>query len=641
MTSSIRTFLALFTAGCVTLLLPLPGCGSDKGGGGPPGFGGGGGTSGDGGGGLAGGGSGGVGNTGAGMCLLNNCHSDAECEGCSYDRTICDVDNTRCIACNASKPCKTGEVCTSFGTCAPKDLTCATDSSGTPTITCAKDADCAACDPLHQICDTAQSKCVACMNSQKDACTGNQTCGTAGKCEDKCPANCKADADCEKCANGGVEAKACHNHVCAECSASKPCPTGMDCQGGKCVKPCGSTGGNGADCKQDAECYGCGNTSSSETWQCKFPINGGDHGTCKHPAAGCTDLVSSGAVLPPPFDKVTNTCSTDDNCKGVSMDVNVGKLIKDLVGSDEINLGLKKIKIQDAILPYEMNACASIELIDDKKCGVCVPCNDDADCKPIELDPLISQLFKGDPLMQIAASFLMDYLFGKGQKHELHQQCQKVAAGYGICAPCANPLSACGTGSTGGTVGSGSCPHDECTVGAAMDPKCNACAALVCATDLFCCLLGWDDLCVKAVDTHCGKHCPGDPACEAHNPCETGAAMKEDCSECTMAACQADATCCDETNGSWDQTCVDLVLTDDNVRPTCGGVCPGPKGSCSHGECTEGTALTDANGSCSECATIVCAKDPYCCNATQGKWDVFCVSEASREPKCPPCPKKQ
>jgi len=637
MTSSIRTFLAVATAATLVTLLAVPGCGGDKGGGGPPGFGGSsasggsGGTSGD-------SGLGGSGNaTGSGLCLLNNCHSDDECDGCSYGRNKCKLDENRCIACASESDCKPGEQCTSFGTCAPADLTCPTDSSGTPTISCTKDLDCTACDPMHQVCDTNQGKCVACIGSNSAACTGNQSCGQSGSCEDKCPANCTQDSDCGKCENTQVKAHACHNHVCAECSITTPCPTGMECQNGKCIKPCGAVGGEGSDCKQDAECYGCGNSAGTTNWKCKFPINGGTHGTCTVPATGCTDLLSSGAVLPPPFDKVTNTCSSDANCAGVSMDVNVGKMIADLIGTNELNLGIKKVTIQDAILKFPMKACASIELFDGKQCGVCVPCNDDADCTPIKLDPLINDLFKGDPLAQIASAFLMDLLFGKDKPHELHMQCEQVGGNYGVCLPCANPLSACGAGSGTGPT-SGQCGHDKCTAGAALDPTCGVCEAAVCVTDPFCCTLGWDDLCVQAVDQVCGTACPGDPSCQAHNPCTTGGAMNKKCSTCTTAVCQVDPSCCDTTNGQWTQSCVNLVLNDTNVKPQCGGACQSTS-SCSHSECDEGPALTPS--SCSECATTVCAKDAYCCNAQTGKWDAICTSEAGKEPKCPSCPKPQ
>ncbi len=604
------------TALAVVVLLAVPGCGGGKGGKGPGiGLGGAGGEAGD----------GGSGAIGAGVCLLNNCHSDAECEGCSYDRTKCDVANTRCIACTTAAECKPGEQCTSFGTCAPQDLTCLTDANNEPTVTCTKDLDCLACDPLHQVCDTATSKCVACKGQNTVGCTGSQLCNdTSGKCEDKCPAQCAQDSDCGKCENGGKTAKACFNHVCAECSTAMPCNPGLECQKGACVKPCGLAGSpteGGGDCQQDSECYGCGNTSSSETWKCKFPINGGTHGSCVHPATGCTDILKAGAVLPPPFDQVTSSCSSDANCVGASLDYNVGELIRDLIGGPELNLGLKKVKINDAVIKYKMKACASIDIYDGKQCGVCVPCKNDADCEPIPLDPLVKDLLGGDALAQLAASFLMDLLFGKETKHEIHMQCQNIAKGYGACVPCSNPLSACGAGS--GTTGSGNCDHDVCEPGSALDPKCGLCAAAVCLNDLYCCSFGWDDLCVKAVDQVCASTCGGQTTC-THKPCEVGAAMHESCSPCITHVCESDPYCCNLENGQWDQMCADAASA---AVGDCAGECASA-GNCIHSECEVGASMP---ASCSQCADAVCQADSFCCKT---EWDWICAEEGKNQPTC-------
>lgn len=623
----LRSLLTTLLASSLVIVGILPAC-AGGGGGGPPSPGGG---SGGNGGSAA---DGGLGATGAGLCLLNNCNSDAECEGCSFGRTECDLAENRCVACNAStgQGCLAGEQCTSFGTCAPVGATCPTDSTGSPTITCTQDKDCFACDPLHQKCDTATSKCVACTADDKSHCLGSDKCA-AGKCETKCPANCTTDGDCGACENGGKQAFACHNHVCAECSATKPCGAGLECQKGQCVKPCGLAGSptaGGGECKTDAECYGCGNSEGQEKWVCKFPINGGAHGTCVAPAQGCTDLLSSGAVLPPPYDKVTNTCSTDGNCQNVSLDLNVGKLIRDLVGSNEINLGLKKVKINDAVLKYPMAACASVKLMSEIDCGVCVPCKSDADCKPIDLDPLIGDLFKGDPLAQLAASFLMDLLYGKDKKHEIHMQCLPVAQGYGVCAPCSNPAKACGAGSTGGQTGSGKCEHSVCETGSALDPTCGLCAAQVCLEDFYCCLVEWDQQCIDKANQVCATTCDGQTNCDSHTPCELGAPLHRSCSPCVEKVCGQDPFCCNLKNGNWDQQCVDHASA---FAQDCAGECAGSS-SCVHNECEVGSKLTKQ---CSTCADKVCTNDPYCC---EGEWDWLCAKAAKghAECGCPPDP---
>jgi hypothetical protein len=605
-----RRSLVTLALGALGLAFAPVGCGGDGKGEGP--------KLGTGGSGATDGGTGGAGNYGSGICLLNNCNSDAECEGCSFGRTKCKLDENRCIACDpvTGTGCKAGEECTSFGTCAPVGLECQTDGAGNPTLTCSKDADCLACDPMHQKCDTATGKCTACTSADTTHCLGSDTC-KAGKCEQKCPANCTQDSDCGACDTGGKQAFACENHVCSECSDTTPCLPGFECQKGACVKPCGKAGSpipGGGECQTTAECYGCGNHESTESWQCKLPING-THGSCMPPAEGCTDL-SAGLVMPPPFDKVTNLCSNDGNCSNVSTDLNVGKLLRDLIGSNEIDLGIKKVQIKDAILKYQMSKCASIEIKEGESCGICVPCKSDVDCKPIALDPLISDLFQGDPLAQLGAAFLMDLLFGKGQAHELHMQCQPVAKGYGVCAPCSNPTKPCGSGSSGQT-GSGKCEHNVCETGTPLDPTCGLCAAAVCLDDFYCCSVAWDELCMKRVDKVCAIGCGGPTSC-THNPCETGAALHKACSPCTEKVCEWGSYCCNLESGTWDQDCVAEAQGHAECAPECAG-----SSTCVHSECEVGAKL---DPSCSACAAAICQGDSFCCT---NEWDKFCAGEAA------------
>jgi hypothetical protein len=110
--------------------------------------------------------------------------------------------------------------------------------------------------------------------------------------------------------------------------------------------------------------------------------------------------------------------------------------------------------------------------------------------------------------------------------------------------------------------------------------------------------------------------------------------MKAECSTCTQRVCEADPSCCNLSSGQWDSSCTDLVLNNPDVKAACNGACPGTS-SCSHNECDAGVPLTDT---CSECAKIVCTKDPWCCTADK-KWDAICAGEAAGEPKCPACPK--
>jgi hypothetical protein len=594
----------------VPLVLIFPGCGSDASS-----------SPGSGGSGTGGSGTGGS-SGGTGVCLLNNCHSDAECDGCSYSRTHCDVPSTRCVACNTpgqQGSCPAGQECTSFGTCAPKGSTCPTDSSGAPTITCASNADCIACDPGHQICDTATKKCVACTATNTSLCSQSDIC-VDDKCAHKCPDQCTSDNDCQRCdytdgQNVGKKAHACYNHKCSECSDTYKCAAGQICQKGQCVKPCGIGGLSAGTCNTDADCAGCGDQNSTTPYKCKYPINGGLHGTCTPQAAGCSDL-GNGAVLPAPFDQVTQLCSKDGDCANIGIQYNVGQLIRDIIGGPQIDLGIKKITIQDASVTYPMHACASIKLTESVSCGVCVPCKKDSDCTPINVDTLLGDLFKGDPLAQTAGYFLIDLLYGEIKEHNLNFQCLEIAGGYGICAPCSNPIKACGNTTPTGT---GTCDHKVCDTGTPLNASCDSCAAQVCANDSYCCDTNWDDLCVGEVDQYCPSGCGGTSTttCD-HDPCTSGGALNTSCSSCAATVCGYDAYCC---STSWDSTCVSEAQSDSACSSACSG-------GCAHSECSSGGPL---DSTCSSCASDVCSGDSYCCSTS---WDSTCVDEAGKSSSC-------
>jgi len=478
---------------------------------------------------------GGGGLTGEGVCILHNCQEDSHCAGCSEGKTNCRIEagatSGTCVACGTDGTgCPEGQECSSWGNCVPIGLTCPTDASGTPQIACMTAADCAACDPLHQVCDSGTQSCVACTENDTSACQSTDIC-VDGECKPACANDCTVDNDCSEC--GG--AKACNNHKCSECSATYACPTGEHCNltTGTCELNCGDPAAPGV-CDNDADCAGCiGNQTD-----CHTPINGGN-GTCGSSAAGCSDLGGSGALtLPEPYNEITNTCSNDGDCDGVGITYNVGKALRDLLGTDNI-LGQD---IGDANVEYGMNVCAAITLAD-TSCGVCVPCRVDADCENISLDDLTDDLFPGVGSAVIA--FLFDQLFGPNE-HNLYMYCESVAAGYGVCVPCPGLINDCAA-DTGG--GSGECDHAADEVGTALDPSCDDCAATVCAFDAYCCETEWDQVCVDEAASECESS-------DCHDECEIGTPMGAECTTCTAAVCEADAFCCTDT---WDQFCVDEV----------------------------------------------------------------------------------
>lgn len=61
-------------------------------------------------------------------------------------------------------------------------------------------------------------------------------------------------------------------------------------------------------------------------------------------------------------------------------------------------------------------------------------------------------------------------------------------------------------GCTGGTPGS--CAHDVCASGSALDPSCDPCVASICAADPYCCENHWSSICVNEVASICGGSCP-------------------------------------------------------------------------------------------------------------------------------------
>jgi hypothetical protein len=253
---------------------------------------------------------------------------------------------------------------------------------------------------------------------------------------------------------------------------------------GTCIKPCGLGRPGKSNCEGDANCGGCEGTT-----KCKLPVNGGE-GVCAAPATGCSDIGKNIFVLPDPFSRYTNLCSTDTDCSNVSVDLNVGKILRDVTGLD---------LIKDGNLSYGMHACASVEVLD-KSCGVCVPCKQDTDCMDIDATKVAGDIF--GPLGSIGASILLDKAFGPND-HKIHMFCQNVAGDYGVCVPCPNMLSRCAQ-TNDAVPASGSCDHGVCQSGNALGVNCELpCVAQVCAKDPYCCIKEWDYQCKVDVDLYC------------------------------------------------------------------------------------------------------------------------------------------
>jgi hypothetical protein len=265
-------------------------------------------------------------------------------------------------------------------------------------------------------------------------------------------------------------------------------------------------------------------------------------------------------VLPPPFDKVTQTCSNDNDCANQSIDLNVGAILRDISGWDQIH---------DATLKYPEHVCASVSL-QGKSCGVCVPCKVDSDCQSIPVDQVAGEAF--GPLGKIATDFLLDQIFGPND-HQVHMYCETVADGYGVCAPCPGIVNDCSVGTVPtGTTCDPAHNHDVCTPGEPIDPGCDPCAVKVCTDDIYCCTVGWDQFCVNEVADACGHACEScsQSAMGGHDKCQTGGPLEETCSACVAALCQAAPECC---MTSWTQSCIDKVPAYCSKAYLCQGQC--------------------------------------------------------------------
>ncbi len=418
------------------------------------------------------------------ICILQNCGSDAECAGCAEGRTTCDLAQRRCVACGPDMACPEGLECTEFGDCVPIGASCPTDEHGLPIVACTTNEECAACDPLHQVCDPVSSMCVSCSEADTSACQATDIC-VDGLCSPKCPTGCQNDNDCAQCGGEGSPVHACNEGICAECSPTYACAAGQVCTPqGTCVIACGSD--NMGTCTTDEQCAGCG----AGDQVCQKAMNAAV-GQCGPPVAGCADLVQGTSVLPDPWGPSTELCMNDMECAGVSAPLNVGGVLRDMTGIADI---------QDATLDYGMNACVQVAIDPMTTCGVCAPCREDADCSPVDVDALAPQMFAGLTAQQKA--YVLDQVFGQNP-HTAYMYCQPLGAGYGVCSICSGIYQDC----TQAPPPPPMCAHDECLEGAMLDPGCSTCAGDVCAVDPYCCDTEWDYICVGEVALYCSITC--------------------------------------------------------------------------------------------------------------------------------------
>jgi hypothetical protein len=208
-----------------------------------------------------------------------------------------------------------------------------------------------------------------------------------------------------------------------------------------------------------------------------------------------------------------------------------------------------------------------------------------------------------------------------------HDKCAPGGALDPTCDTCV--ASVCAANSDCCTY-AGPCAHAPCFAGAALAcgdssmPPYDACVEYVCSdvNTAYCCdtaaagaATAWDATCIAAysacqpnpcptsaalawsspatypgpdtvactqlVHDRCGATCPTPPVTCIHDPCITGAALASSPSSCdtgvatgcVASVCALQPSCCNQTTGAWDATCVALIPT------ACGVVCATP-GTC-------------------------------------------------------------
>lgn len=176
--------------------------------------------------------------------------------------------------------------------------------------------------------------------------------------------------------------------------------------------------------------------------------------------------------------------------------------------------------------------------------------------------------------------------------------CTECLDTSGACRVCVEPSEAgIGGGGTGGSgvdggtgdAGSydGSCAHDPCLLGPALDPHCDPCVLAVCDLVTSCCSTAWDFGCLLEAASGSVVGCPqGEKsACTtsndcAHSPCVVGSSLDGDpalaCSWMVYKVCNStpdpgpDAgpgplpDCCTKM---WGQDCVDSAKMWGQVCP--------------------------------------------------------------------------
>ena len=134
----------------------------------------------------------------------------------------------------------------------------------------------------------------------------------------------------------------------------------------------------------------------------------------------------------------------------------------------------------------------------------------------------------------------------------------------------------------------GACPPPADCCSPKDTPGCEdpTCEAIICGQDEFCCTAVWDNVCSEGALELCGT-CGGMGA------------------ECGDGACDGSESCV---------------------------ICPDDCGTCPPNDCCAATPIATSGCADEACETVVCAGDPFCCDAA---WDANCAATAAES--CAAC----
>ncbi|MCH8968267.1 MAG: Ig-like domain-containing protein, partial [Planctomycetes bacterium] len=345
-----------------------------------------------------------------------------------------------------------------------------------------------------------------------------------------------------------------------ECTDDGDCDDGAFCNG---VETCNVPSGN---CQAGVNPCGAGETCDEENDECIEPAECADDGDCDD-GAFCNGAetcdVPSGTCQPG-----TDPCEAGDTC-------------------DEDNDECVPPAESDCCIPHPTPGC------DDEACEALVCGQDPFCCDPLKIWDFLCVNQAVALCGELCEAPSAEGACCDGETCSVTTEADCIDGGgeyqgdEEVCDP--NPCA---------PVESDCCiPHGT--------PGCDdeACEALVCAQDPFCCdpLNNWDSFCVDAAEALCGELCeaPVEGAC-----CEAG-----DVDTCMCFVATAEV-CADE-GGQYkgDDTGCD-------ANPC---VPPGESDCC----CSHATPGCDDE----VCQDIVCNFDPDCCDPIVN-WDPLCVSEA-------------